>query len=134
MTSLSRAAGPLMRSSGPRLLCRSTAIPYRPYTAPTSSPSPKKPAPPPPQPYKAPAPPGTSPGTTKPEPGSFNSIFRDRATKEERNAPPPQLTRPLGMPYPPEPEQNSGVDRRSWKERWADFISQEKNRERRNEL
>src|SRR5436305_6023844 len=47
---------------------------------------------------------------------------------------PQPLARPLGLPYPPEPGQNSPIDRRTVSEKRADFSNYEKALERRRML
>ncbi|MCJ1330049.1 Mitochondrial ATPase complex subunit atp10 [Thelotrema lepadinum] len=44
------------------------------------------------------------------------------------------LDRPLGIPSPPLPGQNSGIDLRTWRERRDDFFNYDKHLERRQEL
>ncbi|KAI4151675.1 MAG: hypothetical protein LQ340_003370 [Diploschistes diacapsis] len=44
------------------------------------------------------------------------------------------LDRPLGVPSPPRPGQNSGIDPRTWQERRDDFLDYDKHLERRREL
>ena len=47
---------------------------------------------------------------------------------------PAPLNRPLGLPHPPQPGQNSGIDTRSWKQKREDFASYDKHIERRQDL
>lgn len=47
---------------------------------------------------------------------------------------PKPLNRPLGVEYPPQPGQNSGVDPRSWRQRRDDFASYEKHKQRKREV
>ncbi|EEH45762.2 uncharacterized protein PADG_01912 [Paracoccidioides brasiliensis Pb18] len=47
---------------------------------------------------------------------------------------PKPLNRPLGLPYPPQPGQNTGIDTRTLRQRRDDFVDYEKHIERRKEL
>lgn len=47
---------------------------------------------------------------------------------------PKPLSRPLGLPYPPQPGQNTGRDTRSWRQRRDDFANYDKHLERRANL
>ncbi|KAK1975073.1 ATP10 protein [Colletotrichum cereale] len=84
----------------------------------------------------APAPaPGTAPlETAKPDlPGSAIHAPRAYGRKIKDFTPQP-LPRPIGMAHPPHPEDNSGVDRRSLKQRRDDFVDYDKHLVRRKEL
>ncbi|EDN06883.1 conserved hypothetical protein [Histoplasma mississippiense (nom. inval.)] len=47
---------------------------------------------------------------------------------------PKPLSRPLGLPYPPQPGQNTGIDNRTLRQRRDDFVDYEKHIVRRKEL
>ncbi|KAF4782222.1 ATP10 protein [Colletotrichum scovillei] len=91
------------------------------------------------RPYLADKLPNPAPGAApveapKPDlPGS--AIHAPRAYgKKINNFTPQPLPRPIGMAHPPHPEDNSGVDRRSLKERRDDFVDYDKHLVRRKEL
>ncbi|RMX87273.1 hypothetical protein D0868_15009 [Hortaea werneckii] len=80
--------------------------------------------PPPPNPSK-PAPP---PPVFRPTPSGPD--LRKKRDDDEDFTPYP-LSRPIGMPNPPQPGENIGLDTRAWREKRDDFHNYEKHLERR---
>ncbi|KAI8947678.1 ATP10 protein-domain-containing protein [Xylaria longipes] len=54
--------------------------------------------------------------------------------KRVREFTPTRLSRPIGLPYPPEAGLNRGIDVRTWKQRRDDFVNYDKHLERREYL
>ncbi|CCX30396.1 ATP10 protein-domain-containing protein [Pyronema domesticum] len=95
--------------------------------------------------YSTPPTPPTTPPTppeiklpSSPAPGKPQQLSPvDRFAKSEkelRTEKPPNLIRPIGLPNPPQPGENSGVDNRSWNERGQDFVNYDKHLERKERL
>ncbi|KAI1382178.1 ATP10 protein-domain-containing protein [Hypoxylon crocopeplum] len=79
----------------------------------------------------APAPPTPTPKVIPPSPlADAPRAYGKRLAKFT----PKPLSRPIGMPKPPQPGENTGVDLRTLKERRDDFINYDKHLKRREEL
>ncbi|KAI5852489.1 F1F0 ATP synthase assembly protein Atp10 [Morchella snyderi] len=70
------------------------------------------------------------PKKPEPEPEPFAELNDDAGTDP---APPP-LTRPIGLDHPPRPDENTGVDTRTWAERRDDFRNWDKHLEKRAKM
>ncbi|KAH7035308.1 ATP10 protein-domain-containing protein [Microdochium trichocladiopsis] len=80
--------------------------------------------------------PGTSSLQRPPRPiapATFEDAPRSYGKRVETFEPKP-LPRPIGLPYPPVPGENTGIDNRSLKERRDDFVDYDKHLQRRQEL
>ena len=73
-------------------------------------------------------------GPEKSVPVSSKKPNRPHVRRWDGELIPKPLSRPLGLPYPPEPGQNTGRDTRSWRQRRDDFASYDKHLERRENL
>lgn len=115
------------------LLCqwRSFSISYRRLADKPPAPGPEPAPESKPTPGAAPVINGT--GKTGVEDGPLTNAPRAYGKKFTDFTPTP-LSRPIGMNYPPRAGQNTGVDKRSLKERHADFTNYEKHLQRREYL
>ncbi|KAI0383831.1 ATP10 protein-domain-containing protein [Hypomontagnella monticulosa] len=78
-------------------------------------------------PPKSPSPPKIIP------PSPLEDAPRAYGKRVEKFTPKP-LSRPIGMPLPPQPGENTGIDFRTFKQRRDDFVDYEKHLKRREEL
>ncbi|KAH8197879.1 hypothetical protein TruAng_007978 [Truncatella angustata] len=76
--------------------------------------------------------PAEAPGKFIPE-APLENAPRGYGPRVEKFTPVP-LPRPIGMPYPPEPGQHTGLDNRSIRQRRDDFVNWDKHLARREEL
>ncbi|RYP90541.1 hypothetical protein DL770_003303 [Monosporascus sp. CRB-9-2] len=77
--------------------------------------------------------PPTRPAPKVVPPSPLEHAPRSYGKRLEEFTPTP-LSRPIGLPYPPEPGQNTGIDNRTLKQRRDDFVNYEKHLERREQL
>ncbi|KAL9090861.1 MAG: hypothetical protein Q9165_005069 [Trypethelium subeluteriae] len=63
-----------------------------------------------------------------------SETLNDVVTPNSEDQNPHLLGRPIGMPFPPSPGENSGQDTRPMRERLATILSREQNQQRRSEL
>ncbi|KAI0135512.1 ATP10 protein-domain-containing protein [Daldinia grandis] len=66
-------------------------------------------------------------------PSPLEDAPRSYGKRTEKFTPKP-LNRPIGMPQPPKPGENTGVDHRTLKQRRDDFVNYDKHLKRRDEL
>jgi ATPase complex subunit ATP10 len=110
------------------LICqwRSFSVSYQRLTekgVPATPQAASKEAPPPDAPKLAPA----------PVPSPLADAPRSYGKAVEEFTPRP-LSRPIGLPTPPSPGDNAGIDTRTWKQRRDDFVDYDKHLIRRKEL
>ncbi|EEH07933.1 mitochondrial ATPase complex subunit ATP10 [Histoplasma capsulatum G186AR] len=74
----------------------------------------------------------TSPSTNNNNKDVTDPLTEAKGPKGEFT--PKPLSRPLGLPYPPQPGQNTGIDNRTLRQRRDDFVDYEKHIVRRKEL
>ncbi|KAI1474802.1 ATP10 protein-domain-containing protein [Daldinia eschscholtzii] len=84
------------------------------------------------QPTKPGAPASSEPAKVIP-PSPLADAPRSYGKRTEEFTPKP-LGRPIGMPNPPKPGENTGIDNRTLRQRRDDFVNYEKHLERRKEL
>ncbi|KAL2269820.1 hypothetical protein VTJ83DRAFT_2004 [Remersonia thermophila] len=112
-------------STSYRRLADNSKTPPPPPPPPASSPSPDK---------EKPATPSAVPGLgTDPEDGPLAHAPRGYGKKLTEFTPTP-LARPIGMNFPPNAGENTGIDQRSLRQRHADFTNYEKHLQRRQYL
>ncbi|KAI0397876.1 ATP10 protein-domain-containing protein [Xylariaceae sp. FL0594] len=72
-------------------------------------------------------------GVMRKPPSPLASAPRSYGKRVEKFTPTP-LSRPIGLPYPPEPGQNTGIDTRTLKQRRDDFVDYDKHLQKRKYL
>ncbi|XXG94647.1 protein transport protein gos1 [Hypoxylon texense] len=89
------------------------------------------------KPNAKPTTPATTPNSPKPPkliaPSPLEDAPRAYGKRVEEFTPKP-LSRPIGMPLPPQPGENTGIDPRTLKQRRDDFVNYEKHLQRREQL
>lgn len=73
------------------------------------------------------------PAPTTPPPGPLDEAPRSYGKAVSEFTPKP-LSRPIGLPNPPRPGENTGIDKRTLKQRRDDFVDYDKHLKRRKEL
>lgn len=81
----------------------------------------------------APSPPPSPETVPPPPPPPLPHAPRSYGKKVTEFTPTP-LSRPIGLPYPPEPGQNTGIDNRTLKQRRDDFVNYKKHLAKREQL
>ncbi|KAH8146420.1 uncharacterized protein LAJ45_09613 [Morchella importuna] len=77
------------------------------------------------------------PPSKKPQPDNEEEPFTEldsTLTGKEKEKEPPRLARPIGLDHPPRPDENTGIDTRTWAERRDDFRNWDKHLERRAKM
>lgn len=90
----------------------------------------KKPSPPQPSPELSPPP---QPKVTPPPSSALANAPRSHGKAIDEFTPVP-LDRPIGLPYRPQPGDNSGIEKRTLGQRFADWKNVDNNRAKRKEL